>query len=139
MRRPYRERFRLILSELGTGLAGRPEDLNEVIRRAHPALRETSETIAILRRQNTVIRDFIRDADQVSLKVEPVKEQVAKWAREAEDGPAIQASRSEELGRYYNRLPRFLAELRPTMAELERTADAPDPHAAQARAARRPS
>ncbi|MEJ7718678.1 MAG: MlaD family protein [Thermoleophilaceae bacterium] len=27
MRRPYRERFRLILSELGTGLAGRPEDL----------------------------------------------------------------------------------------------------------------
>ena len=42
MRRPYRERFRLILSELGIGLAGRPEDLNEVIRRAHPALRETT-------------------------------------------------------------------------------------------------
>jgi ABC-type transporter Mla subunit MlaD len=39
MRRPYRERFRLILSELGTGLAGRPQELNEVIRRAHPALR----------------------------------------------------------------------------------------------------
>ena len=36
MRRPYRERFRLIVSELGAGLAGRPEDLNEVIRRAHP-------------------------------------------------------------------------------------------------------
>ena len=127
MRRPYKERFRLILSELGTGLAGRPEDLNEVIRRAHPALRETSETIAILRRQNTVIRDFIRDADQVSLKVDPVREQVAKWAREAEDVTSVQASRSEELGRYYNRLPRLLAELRPTMAELERTADAQIP------------
>ena len=36
MRRPYRERFRLIISELGAGLAGRPEELNEVIRRAHP-------------------------------------------------------------------------------------------------------
>ena len=44
MRRPYRERFRLILSELGVGLAGRPEDLNEVIRRAHPALKEVTET-----------------------------------------------------------------------------------------------
>ena len=73
MRRPYKERFRLILSELGTGLAGRPEELNEVIRRAHPALRELTQTIAILRGQNTIIRDFIRDADQVSLKVDPVK------------------------------------------------------------------
>ena len=127
MRRPYRERFRLILSELGTGLAGRPQELNEVIRRAHPALRELSQTLAILREQNTVIRDFVRDADEVSLRVDPVREQVAKWAREAEDVTTIQASRSDELGRYYNRLPRFLAELRPTMAELERTADAQIP------------
>ena len=126
-RRPYKERFRLILSELGTGLAGRPEDLNEVIRRAHPSLRELSETIAILRGQNKIIRDFIRDADRVSVAVDPVRESVAKWAREAEDVTRVQASRSEELGRYYNRLPRFLAELRPTMEELERTADAQIP------------
>ena len=45
MRRPQRERFRLILNELGTGLAGRPEELNRVIRRAHPALRELSQTL----------------------------------------------------------------------------------------------
>ena len=123
MRRPYRERFRIIISELGVGLAGRPKELNEVIRRAHPALRETTETIAILRRQNTIIRDFIRDADTVSANVEPVKEQVARWANEAEDTSSIQASRSEELGRYWNRLPEFLRELEPTMAELGRTAD----------------
>lgn len=42
LRRPYRERFRLIISELGAGLAGRPEDLSEALRRAHPGLRETS-------------------------------------------------------------------------------------------------
>jgi len=122
MRRPYRERFRLILSELGTGLAGRPEDLNEVIRRAHPSLRELTETLAILRSQNTIIRDFIRDADTVSAAVEPFKEDVARWANESEDVASIQATRSEELGRYYNKLPEFLAELRPTLAELEATA-----------------
>jgi ABC-type transporter Mla subunit MlaD len=122
-RRPYRERFRLIISELGTGLAGRPEDLNEVIRRAHPALRETSQTIEILARQNRIIRDFITDADTVSQAVEPNKEEVARWAREASDLAGIQASRSEELGRYWNRLPVFLRELEPTMAQLERTAD----------------
>jgi len=122
MRKPYRERFRLILSELGTGLAGRPEDLNEVIRRAHPSLRELTETLAILRRQNTIISDFIRDADTVSAAVEPFKEDVARWANESEDVASIQATRSEELGRYYNKLPEFLAELEPTLAELETTA-----------------
>ena len=122
MRRPYRERFRLILAELGTGLAGRPQELNEVIRRAHPALRETTETFKILARHNRIIRDFIENADQVSVAVEPVREDVARWANEAEDTASIQASRSEELARYWNRLPRFLEELEPTMAQLERTA-----------------
>jgi len=123
MRRPQRERFRLILNELGTGLAGRPEELNRVIRRAHPALRELSQTLSILRGQNKIIRDFVRDADTVSVAVEPFKEQVAKWAVEASDTAGIQATRSEELGRYWNRLPDFLAELEPTLAELEKTAD----------------
>jgi virulence factor Mce-like protein len=123
MRRPYRERFRLIISELGAGLAGRPEDLNEVIRRAHPALRETTETLAVLRDQNTQIRDFVADADRVSAAVEPVKEDVADWAEEAADTATIQASRADRLARYWNRLPDFLGELEPTMAELGRTAD----------------
>ncbi len=127
MRRPVRERFRLILNELGTGLAGRPEELNRVIRRAHPALRELSQTLTILRGQNKVIRDFIRDADTTSAAVEPVKEDVAKWAEESSKTAGIQASRSEELGRYWSRLPDFLGELEPTLAQLERTADAQIP------------
>ena len=127
MRRPYRERFRLILSELGTGLAGRPEELNDVIRRAHPALRELTETIAILRAQNKEMRDFFRDADTVSAAVEPFKEDVARWARESADTAEIQSSRYEQLARYWSRLPDFLGELEPTMAELERTATAQIP------------
>jgi ABC-type transporter Mla subunit MlaD len=123
MRRPYRERFRLIISELGAGLAGRPRELNEVIRRAHPALRETSQTINILRRQNKTIRDFFKDADEVSLNVEKVKDQVARWAEESADTAGIQASRAEHVGQYWNRLPTFLRELEPTMRELGRTAD----------------
>lgn len=123
MRRPFRERWRLILSELGVGLAGRPDELNEVIRRAHPALREITETTAILRRQNRTLRDFIVDADRVSAAVEPKKEEVARWAQEASETAEIQASRADELAAQWNRLPRFLGELRPTLAQLESTAD----------------
>lgn len=127
MRRPFRERFRLFISELGVGLAGRPQQLNEVIRRAHPALRETTQTLAILRRQNKIIRDFIRDADTVSANVEPVRDQLARWAVMAARTSGIQASRSEPLGRYWNRLPDFLRELEPTMVELRKTANAQIP------------
>ena len=121
-RRPYRERFRLILSELGVGLAGRPEELNEVIRRAHPGLRETTETLAILARQREFIRSFITDADTVSAAVEPRKRDLSRWAKEASEVAEIQASRRDSIAAQWRRLPTFLAELQPTAQQLEETA-----------------
>ena len=47
-RLPVRERFTIILNELGAGLAGRGSDLNAVIRRADPALRELDKVLGIL-------------------------------------------------------------------------------------------
>ena len=135
MRRPYRERFRLLLSELGVGLAGRPEDLNEVIRRAHPALREVTETLQILERQNETIRDFIQDADTVSAAVEPKKENLSRWAQEAMETAEIQASRADRLQAQWNKLPRFLGELRPTLAQLDATASEQIPFLRRMRAA----
>ena len=122
-RRPYRERFRLIISELGAGLAGRPQELNEVIRRAHPGLRETTETLEILARHNRIIANFIRDADRVSHAVAGRRRDVIRWAKEASETAAVQASRREDLARNWNRLPVFLGELRPTMARLRGAAD----------------
>lgn len=135
MRRPYRERFRLILSELGVGLAGRPEELNEVIKRAHPALREVTETLEILERQNRTIRDFIKDADTVSAAVEPKKRQLSRWAQEAMETSEIQASRADRLQAQWNKLPRFLGELRPTLAQLDATASEQIPFLRRIRAA----
>ena len=121
-RRPYRERFRLILNELGVGLAGRPEELNEVIRRAHPGLRETTETLAILARQSDSIRSFVEDADTVSAAVEPRKKDLSRWAKEASEVAQVQASRKGSIAEQWRKLPTFLAELQPTAAQLEATA-----------------
>ena len=65
MRLPYRERFAILLSEFGAGLAGRGEELNEVIHRANPALRETDEVLKILADQNRVLARLARDSDRV--------------------------------------------------------------------------
>ena len=65
MRLPYRERFTLIINELGTGLAGRPEDLSAVIHRADLGLQQTSRVLKILGDQNKIIQNFIVNSDTV--------------------------------------------------------------------------
>jgi ABC-type transporter Mla subunit MlaD len=135
MRRPYRERFRLIVTELGTGLAGRPDDLQEVLRRAHPGLRETSKVLRILGDQNEVIKNFITDSDTVVAELEKNKRDVVRWVREAGDAAEISATRRNELRANFRRFPEFLDELRPTMARLGELADEQTPLLADLRRA----
>src|SRR5215216_4340838 len=127
MRRPYRERFRLIVTELGTGLAGRPDDLQQVLRRAHPGLRETSKVLRILGDQNEVIKNFITDSDTVINELEKNKRDVVRWVREAGDTAEISATRRDELRAQFQRFPTFLDELRPTVARLGEMADEQTP------------
>jgi hypothetical protein len=127
MRRPYRERFRLILAELGTGLAGRPEDLREVLRRAHPGLRETRRVLQILGDQRNTIRDFIEDSDTVVAELDDKKEEIARFIREAGETAEISASRRDNIAAGFQRLPGFLGELQPTMARLGELTDAQTP------------
>jgi len=127
MRRPYRERFRLIVTELGTGLAGRPDDLQDVLRRAHPGLRETSKVLRILGDQNEVIKNFITDSDTVVAELEKNKRNVVRWVREAGDAAEISATRRSELRANFQRFPEFLDELRPTMTRLGELADEQTP------------
>ena len=65
MREPYADRFRLILNELGAGLAARGHELAQVVDRADPALRETNEVLAILARQNKALAELARNGDAV--------------------------------------------------------------------------
>jgi virulence factor Mce-like protein len=127
LRRPYRDRLRLIVGELGAGLAGRPEDLNDVIRRAAPGLRETSETLRVLGRQTKTIESLIVDADRVIGALEARKGDVSRFVREAGQTAETTASRREQLGASFRELPAFLAELDPYMGRLGDLAQAQRP------------
>ena len=127
LRLPERERLRILLNELGTGLAARGGDLNAAIRRGVPALRETNKLLAILARQNRVLGNLVRDGDAVITALANNREDVGRFVIEARDTAAASASRRVELAATFNRLPRFLAELEPTMRELGRVADAQTP------------
>ncbi len=123
LRLPQRDRLRILLNEFGTGLAARGEDLNEAIRRGVPALRETDRLLAILARENRVLADLVRDGDAVITALANNRENVGRFVVEARDTAVASANRDSELAATFNRLPRFLAELEPTMRELGRVAD----------------
>ncbi len=123
LRRPYRERLRLIIAELGTGLAGRPDDLAETLRRAHPGLRETIKTLDILGDQREIIKDFISNSDTVVAELENKKAEVARFVKEAGETAEISASRAPDLRAQFRELPRFLRELEPYMMRLEDLTD----------------
>jgi ABC-type transporter Mla subunit MlaD len=127
LRLPERERLRIILNELGTGLAARGGDLNDAIRRGVPAIRETDKLLAVLARQNRVLGDLTRDADAVITALANNRENVGRFVGEARDTAEASAARQRELAATFDRLPSFLRELRPAMRELGRVADAQAP------------
>jgi phospholipid/cholesterol/gamma-HCH transport system substrate-binding protein len=118
MQRPYRERFSILLSELGIALAARGEDLNATIRRAVPALRETNQVLAKLARQRRTIRDLNDNADKVLKSLADAREDVGRFVVEAADTSEISASRARQLRAQFQQLPGFLRELQPTMRSL---------------------
>jgi virulence factor Mce-like protein len=117
-RRPYRERLSILLNEFGTGLAGRGADLNEVIHRANPALRQTDRVLTILARQNRVLGRLAVDSDRALAPLAREKQHLAGFIVHAGDTAAATAERRDDISRGLQRLPPFLRELRPLMADL---------------------
>jgi virulence factor Mce-like protein len=138
MRRPYRERFSILISELGGALAGRGEELNETIRRANPALREVNRVLRVLARQRTTIRELYRNADTVLAAVARRRRDVTRFVEEARDTTRSYARRAGDVDRQLRLLPPFLDELRPTLAALEGTAEQQRPAFASLRVAAQP-
>jgi phospholipid/cholesterol/gamma-HCH transport system substrate-binding protein len=127
MREPERERFSLILNELGTGVAGRGRDLNDVIRRADPALKETDDVLRILASQNRTLEQLAVNSDTVLAPLARERAHVAGAIRNSSEVAKATAERRGALATDIEKLPRFLDELEPTMTDLGALADQSTP------------
>jgi phospholipid/cholesterol/gamma-HCH transport system substrate-binding protein len=123
MRDPYRERLSIIVNELGIGLAGRGEDLNAVIRRANPALREVDDVLRLLAKQNDQLASLAVDGDRIMQPLARERERVSSAIANTSDVAEATAERGADLEASLERLPRFLRELRPTMTRLGALSD----------------
>jgi phospholipid/cholesterol/gamma-HCH transport system substrate-binding protein len=123
LREPYRERLSIILNELGVGLAGRGEDLNEVIRRANPALKEVDQVLRLLAKQNDQLKSLAVDSDTIMQPLARERAHVSSAIDNMSQVAEATAERRGDLEADIQRLPRFLRELRPTMTRLGALSD----------------
>jgi ABC-type transporter Mla subunit MlaD len=123
MRLPYRTRLALIINEFGTALAGRGADLNEVIHRANPALRETDEVLKILASQNRTLARLAENGDRSLGPLARERAHVSNFIVQANETAQASAERRVQLEQSFQRLPRFLEELKPTMEDLGALSD----------------
>jgi len=127
LRRPYRERLSIIIGELGAAVAGNGENLNEAVKRASPGLRETDKVLRILGKQNQVLAALVRNADKVVGDLADNRKEVSRWIVMADRTSSASAERRADIARGFHRLPGFLEQLQPAMAQLGNVIDEQKP------------
>jgi ABC-type transporter Mla subunit MlaD len=134
MREPFADRFRLILNDLGAGLAARGKDLEAIVRRADPALRQTDRVLAELARQNRQLSQLAANSDAVLAPLARQREQVAGFINNANTTAEATAERGPALEAGLQKFPGALRELRATLTKLKAFSDQATPVFADFRA-----
>ena len=126
-RLPERQRLTIIITELGAGLAGRGSDLNAVIRRANPALREFDKVLSILASENQVLTKLAVTSDQALAPLARVREHFADFLAKSNTVSQATAAHRGALERNLQLFPKFLRELGPAMERIEHFANETTP------------
>jgi virulence factor Mce-like protein len=124
MRMPYRERFTLIINELGAAVAGRSGDLAAALRRAVPALTETDNLLNLLGNDSNTLQQLTSNSDAVITALANNSAQVQRFIVEANNAATDTATQQANLQLTLQRLPPFLEQLRPALSKLGAATDA---------------
>lgn len=124
---PYAQRFRLIFNELGGALAGRGEDLEVLVKRANPVLRDVDRLFGILSAQREQLAQLASDSDEILGPLSRERRAVAGFFSNSGAAAEASAEKGPELEEALQKFPTFLAEFRETMKSLETFSDAGTP------------
>jgi len=124
---PYAQRFRLIFNELGAGLAGRGEDIEVLVKRANPVLRDADRLFGILSAQRRELAQLAADSEEILVPLAREREHVVGFLANAGTAAQASAERGPELEEALRKFPTFLREFRQTMRSLQTFSDAGTP------------
>ncbi|MGA7434482.1 MAG: MlaD family protein, partial [Solirubrobacterales bacterium] len=117
-RLPYAQRFRIILNELGAGLASRGDELNETITRANPTLMQVNKVLKILADNNDKLASLAKNGDNNLTKLSAKRKNLVGFFRSAAYTAGATAERSDDMRNNLRNLPPTLRELRSTFNAL---------------------
>ncbi len=124
---PQRERFTLIINELGAAVAGRSEDLQTALQRAVPALTETDNLLNLLGNDSQTLEALTANSNAVVTALANNSTQVQNFIVEADKAATDTATQQANLKTSLQRFPGLLEQLKPTMAKLGTAATANTP------------
>lgn len=124
---PQNQRLTIILNELGAGLAGRGSDLNAVLHRSNPALRELEKVIGIFASQNKVLGDLAVEGDRALAPIARERRQFAGFLAQANTVQTATARHRGALAENLANLPAFVRELGPYLKRLDQFAEQTTP------------
>jgi ABC-type transporter Mla subunit MlaD len=124
---PYAQRFRLIFNELGGALAGRGEDLEVLVKRANPVLRDVDTLFGVLSAQRKQLAQLASDSDAILTPLARERRAVAGFFTNSGAAAEASAEKGPELEEALQKFPTFLAEFRQTMKSLQTFSDAGTP------------
>lgn len=124
---PYSQRFRLIFNELGAGFAGRGADLEVLVKRANPVLRDVDKLFKILSDQREELAQLASDSNEILGPLARERRHVAGFISNAGAAAEASSERGEQLEEALDKFPTFLREFRTTMTNLEGFSSAATP------------
>jgi phospholipid/cholesterol/gamma-HCH transport system substrate-binding protein len=132
---PTRQRFQVIVDELGIGTAGRGADFNDILRRANPALALARQAIAILARQRAQLATIVDATNTIAAQGAAHTASVQSFLDRSAALSSLTAAHSDNLSLAVNRLPQLLSAAQPALSQLDAVAANGAPLLAQIHAA----
>ena len=123
MRVPERERLRLVINELGAGLAGNGTELRAALLRANPALEQTDRVITVLARQDKLLARLVDESDRLLGPLAKRRHELGGFIRNAGVTAQATAAQGDALEQDLRKLPGFLAKLGPAADNFSALAD----------------
>jgi phospholipid/cholesterol/gamma-HCH transport system substrate-binding protein len=120
---PENQRLAIILNELGTGFAGRGSDLNAVLHRSNPALRELEKVFGILASENKVLGNLAEEGNRALVPLTRERKQFSEFFNQSTTVAEATARHGAELATNLHEFPTFMRELRPYLKHLEAFAE----------------
>lgn len=122
-RLPVKERFTILINELGAGFAGRGNDVNAILHRSNPALQELEKLFAIFASENKTLVDLATESDRALAPLAAAREHFSHFIKESKNVAQATARHRGALSQNLQLLPPFLEQLGPAMQRLERFAN----------------